>query len=215
MREPPQRQIAAAAPFPRVEQGSSDMRHAFRLAAAAGILAVSTAATVAQEAGGTYRNDRHGFTLKYPAAQFIALPIATEDGRQFISTDGKARLLAGTVANVDKRSLKSYRDYLIRETYAGADITYAPVRDNRFVLSGIKKDGTLFYQRVNFLCGGRSINSWAMLLPAADKPLYQPVIDAVHRDYRAGTGKLRAGDMKGGAPCASLLSLRTGSHVGR
>lgn len=153
--------------------------------AALGILASSG---VAQDANGTYRNDRHGFTLKYPAAQFIALPAASEDGRQFVSTDGKARLLAGTVANVDNRSLKSYHDYLIRETYAGADITYAPVRATWFVLSGIKTDGTLFYQRVNFLCGGRSINSWAMLLPAADKPLYQPVIEAVHRDYRAGSG---------------------------
>ena len=164
------------------------MRFAIRLAAAAGLLAVSAVAGIAQEGGGTYRNVRHGFTLKYPAAQFIALPVATEDGRQFVSTDGKARLLAGTVANVDNRNLKSYRDFLIHETYAGADITYAPVRDTWFVLSGIRKDGTLFYQRVNFLCGGRSINSWAMLFPAADKPMYQPVIDDVHRNYRAGTG---------------------------
>jgi hypothetical protein len=143
---------------------------------------------LAQDGGGTYRNDRYGFTLKYPSSQFIALPVATEDGRQFVSTDGKARLLAGTVANVDNRGLKSYREFLIRETYAGADITYAPVRGTWFVLSGIKKDGTLFYQRVNFLCGGRSINSWAMLFPAADKPIFQPVIEAVHRDYRAGSG---------------------------
>lgn len=164
------------------------MRHAIRLTTAAGILAVSTIAAGAQEGGGTYRNDRHGFTLKYPAAQFIALPVASEDGRQFISTDGKARLLAGTVSNVGNRNLKGYRDFLVRETYAGADITYAPVRDTWFVLSGIKKDGTLFYQRVNFLCGGRSINSWAMLLPVADKPMYQPMIDEVHRNYRAGTG---------------------------
>lgn len=168
------------------------MRRIARFAAISGISAamavVTAVAGVAQGAGGTYRNDRHGFTLTYPTAQFIALPVATEDGRQFISTDGKARLLAGTVANVGNKSLRAYRDFLIREAYAGANITYAPVRDTWFVLSGIKPDGTLFYQRVNFLCGGRNINGWAMLFPMADKPVYQPVIDAVHRDYRAGTG---------------------------
>ncbi len=178
------------------------MRKYIRAVTTAGALAAAmglgTAAGLSHDGGGTYRNDRHGFTLKYPAAQFIALPVATEDGRQFISTDGKARLLAGTVGNVDGRSLKSYRDFLIRETYAGADITYAPVRDTWFVLSGVRNDGMLFYQRVNFLCGGRSINSWAMLFPVADKPLYQPVIEAVHRDYRVGTGNCARG-MKGGA----------------
>lgn len=172
------------------------MRKIIRVMAMTGLSAAamgsSAAIAIAQETG-TYRNDRHGFTLKYPAAQFIALPVATEDGRQFISRDGKARLLIGTVANVGNWSLNSYRAFLIRETYAGADITYAPVRDTWFVLSGIKKDGTLFYQRVNFLCGGRSINGWAMLFPAADKPLYQSAIEAVHRNYRAGTGNCAGG----------------------
>jgi hypothetical protein len=135
------------------------MTYGFRLAAAGAAFGIFAGAGMAQERGDIYRNDRHGFVLKYSAAQFIALPEASKDGRQFVSVDGKARLLAGTVANVDNRSLKSYRDYLIREAYAGADITYAPVRDTWFVLSGVRKDGTLFYQRVNFLCGGRSINS--------------------------------------------------------
>ena len=50
------------------------------------VAALSIAPAVAQAPDGglaTYRNDRHGFSLSYPAAQFVALPSATEDGRQF------------------------------------------------------------------------------------------------------------------------------------
>lgn len=42
----------------------------------------------------------------------------------------------------------------------------------------------IFYQRVNFVCGGRAINSWAMLFPAAEKATYAPISEQVHRDYQ-------------------------------
>jgi hypothetical protein len=64
------------------------------------------------------------------------------------------------------------------------------VRDTWFVLSGLKSDGTTaFYQRVNFVCGGKSINSWTVIFPDAQKKdVYSPLIEQVHRDYRLGDG---------------------------
>jgi hypothetical protein len=143
----------------------------------------------AQDSGGlaTYKNDRHGFSLSYPAAQFIALPAPNEDGRQLLSKDGKARLLVGTLANFDNKSLGAYRTFLMAESFAGAKFDYAPVRDTWFVLSGTRGD-MAFYQRVNFACGGRAINSWMITFPAAETATYQPIIEQVHRDYRLGTG---------------------------
>jgi len=146
----------------------------------------------AQDKGGltTYKNDKHGFTLSYPTAQFIAFPAATPDGTQFVSKDGKARLLVGTLANFDGKKLADYRNFVLTENYPGANVTYAPVRDTWFVLSGVAKDGTTaFYQRVNFACGGKSINSWTVIFPDADKKaVYAPIIDQIHRDYRLGDG---------------------------
>jgi hypothetical protein len=138
----------------------------------------------------TYKNDRHGFTLTYPTARLIAFPPATPDGLQFVSRDGKARVLVGTLANFDGKSLKDYRTYLLNESYPGANVTYAPVRDTWFVLSGLERDGTTaFYQRVNFVCGGRNINSWTVIFPNAEKKeVYSPLIEQVHRDYRLGSG---------------------------
>ena len=167
-----------------------------------GTMALAAEAT-AQDKGGlaTYRNDKHGFALTYPTGQFIAFPSATPDGLQFVSKDGKARLLVGTLGNFDGKKLGDYRNFLLAESYPGANVTYAPVRDAWFVVSGVAKDGTTaFYQRVNFACGGKSINSWTVIFPDADKKaVYAPIIDQIHRDYRLGDGncgKLSANQAK-------------------
>ena len=157
-----------------------------------GLLAGSiglTAEASAQNGLAAYKNDRHGFTLRYPTAKFIAFPSATPDGLQFVSKDGKARMLAATRANFDGKTLKQFRTFLLNERYPGAKVIYAPVRATWFVVSGIQSDGTTaFYQRVNFVCGARRINSWAVIFPFAEQPVYSKIIDQVHRDYRLGDG---------------------------
>jgi hypothetical protein len=152
-------------------------------------LALPAAQSVAQDNVGlaTYRNERHGFSLSYPAEQFIALPSATEDGRQFVSKDGSARLLVGTLPNFDNKNLRDYRTFVLNESYPGAKVDYAPLRDRWFVISGVR-NGMVFYQRVNFTCGNRNINSWAVVFPEAQKAVYEPIIEQIHRDYRLGTG---------------------------
>jgi hypothetical protein len=137
----------------------------------------------------THDNDKHGFSLTYPKNTFVALPISTPDGFQAVSRDGNARLLVGTISNFDGKNLADYRTFLINAAYPGAKIDYAPVRPAWFVVSGIRKDGaTAFYQRVNFVCGGRNINSWAVIFPAGQEPVYSKIIDQIHRDYALGNG---------------------------
>jgi len=99
-------------------------------------------------------------------------------------------LLVGTLANFDGKSLAAYRNFVLTESYPGANVTYAPVRDTWFVVSGVAKDGTTaFYQRVNLVCGGKGINSWTVIFPDAEKKaMYAPIIEQVHRDYRLGDG---------------------------
>jgi hypothetical protein len=164
-----------------------------------GTAGLASVAAMAQQTGlVTYKNDRHGFTLTYPADRLIAFPPATPDGLQWVSKDGKARVLVGTLSNFDGKSLQDYRTFLLNESYPGAKVTYAPVRDKAaspwFVLSGVKADGvTAFYQRVNFVCGGKNINSWTVIFPDADKKdVYSPMIEQVHRDYKLGNGNCGA-----------------------
>jgi hypothetical protein len=152
---------------------------------------VALATTALAQAGrfDTHDNDKHGFSLAYPTDTFVALPISTPDGFQAVSRDGNARLLVGTISNFDAKSLADYRTFLLNAAYPGAKIDYAPVRPTWFVVSGVRKDGiTAFYQRVNFVCGGRNINSWAVIFPAGQEPVYSKIIDQIHRDYAVGAG---------------------------
>ena len=137
----------------------------------------------------TLRNERHGFLIAYPVRVFQqdADP-TTDEGRVLSSVDGKARLLVGAFANDEATSIEAYREFLLNDQYAGADIEYAPLRDKWFVLSGTLGEQE-FYERVSFTCGGRLINSWVMIYPKAQSGLYDRVVEAVARTYSPGAGR--------------------------
>jgi hypothetical protein len=157
---------------------------------AAGLLSPVVLSAAAQERGGLalYHNERHGFSLSYPAGTFAPQSDAVGDGgRVFVSRDGQARLLAGALPNADGVNLRDYRALVMQQSYPGAALDYAPVGGTWFVLSGVR-DGVMFYERVTFTCGGRLINSWAMLYPAAERHLYDRIVEQVSRSYRPGDG---------------------------
>lgn len=137
----------------------------------------------------TIKNERHGFAIAYPVSVFEQKQApSTDEGRLLTSKDGKARLLVGALSNDDNETLATYRELLLNGQYAGATIDYAPVKPRWFVLSGTK-DGEIFYQRVSFTCGGKLINSWAMLYPAEQRKTYDRVVTAVARTYSPGAGR--------------------------
>jgi hypothetical protein len=38
------------------------------------------------------------------------------------------------------------------------------------------------------VCGGRAINSWAVIFPFDEEYVYSTIIEQVHKDYRLGNG---------------------------
>jgi hypothetical protein len=136
-----------------------------------------------------YRNERFGFELKYPSAVFA--PGEAPDGGQgmvFTSRDGAARLLVSAGQNETGETLRSYRRFVLSKSYPEARIEYAPVRGSWFVLSGTNGD-TMFYERITFRCGGKTIYGWQMTYPAAERAIYDPIVEAIHRSYRPGGGE--------------------------
>lgn len=137
----------------------------------------------------TLHNERHGFLIAYPINVFEQkTDPTTDEGRVLYSRDGKARLLVGAFANEDETTLAHYRDFLLQESYAGAALDYAPLRDKWFVLSGTMGE-QVFYERVSFTCGGRLINSWAMIYPNSESRFYDRVVEAIARTYTPGAGR--------------------------
>lgn len=142
----------------------------------------------------TLKNERHGFAIAYPIDVFEQKSAPTTDeGRVLLSKDGKAKLLVGAFENADNNSLAEYRQFLLDNQYAGAVIDYSAGKERWFVLSGIRED-EIFYQRVSFTCGGKLINSWAMLYPVAERKTYDTVLTAIARTYTPGAGRSGACD---------------------
>ncbi len=168
------------------------MRHAAVGALFLVVLGSASAASAASKKFGdwaTLRNERHGFLIAYPVKVFPQQASRTTDeGQVFYSSDGRAQLLVGAIANEQATTLRAYRRFLLKENYAGADIDYAPVRKRWFILSGTIGD-EIFYQRVNFTCGGRLINSWAMIYPKAENHFYDGVVEAIAPAYKPGSGR--------------------------
>jgi hypothetical protein len=135
-----------------------------------------------------YRNERFGLSLTYPAKIFrLERAAETGDGQLFISKDGQARLLVGALENSDHHSPATYQQFIARRSYPGFDIDYAPVGRRWSVLSG-ERDGTIFYEKVIFSCGGGVINSFAMMYPTAQRELYDAIVEHIEDTFRAGSG---------------------------
>jgi hypothetical protein len=141
---------------------------------------------VAQE-WAAFRNDRFGFSLRYPVDIF-ELERASEagDGQVFVSRDGDARLLVGALPNAERLSSSAYQDHIARQSYADYAVTYRRVTGNWFALSG-EGNGKTFYEKVIFSCNGRLINSFAMIYPSDRAGLFDRIVEGIEKSFRPGT----------------------------
>jgi len=136
----------------------------------------------------TISHPRHGFQIAYPGNIFAPSGgQSSDDGQVFVSHDGAAKLIVAAFANDSGATMADYRAQLLNENYEGADIDFAPIKQNWFIVSGTR--GTMhFYERVSFTCGGRLINSWALLYPASMRAFYDRAVEAIARTYSPGAG---------------------------
>jgi hypothetical protein len=95
-------------------------------------------------------------------------------------------MLVGALPNLDHKTIASYQEFVARKSYADYRIHYRPRGNTWFVLSG-KGDGKIFYEKVVFSCGGRVINSFALIYPAAERQTFDPIVERVEDTFRAGT----------------------------
>ena len=137
-----------------------------------------------QHAWITYRNDRFGFAIDYPADVFAVDDRTLGDfWRLFVSHDGRARLLVTAGFNSKNLSTASYRQAVLDETYQGASVEYAPLRKTWFVLAGSRGEEG-FYERATFACDGRIIHRWRLTYPAGERDIYSKIIDRIHLGYK-------------------------------
>jgi hypothetical protein len=147
----------------------------------------------AQAAPKEYRNDKYGFSLQYPADVFVLERTAEAgDGQVYVARDADARLLVGALINDSRFSPSGYRDYLAKQSYSQYQIEYQPLGQTWFVLSG-QGNGKMFYEKVMFSCGGRLINSFAMVYPTDQRQTFDPIVEDIEKTFRPGQDCKRAG----------------------
>lgn len=140
-----------------------------------------------------HRNEKYGFSLQYPADLFVIERTAEAgDGQVFVANDADARLLVGALVNTSRFSPSSYRDYLAQHSYGQYQIGYRRLGESWFVLSG-EGNGKTFYEKVMFSCGGRLINSFAMLYPTDRRDIFDPIVEHIENTFRPGRDCERAG----------------------
>lgn len=134
----------------------------------------------------TYRNERFGLSLLFPSQVFtVEKQSDAGDGTVFVSKDGEARLLVGALENSGAQNPKSYEEYIAGKSYADYNVTYRRGGDSWFVLSGEGK-GKTFYEKVMFSCGGKLINSFAMLYPTEQSKTFDPIVERIEDSFRPG-----------------------------
>jgi hypothetical protein len=157
-----------------------------------GFLALLATGAAAQN-WAQYRNERYGFTLEYPADLFVSeRAAAAGDGQVFASADDEARLLVGALSNDSGYTPATYQHYIARHSYPEYQIDYRRIGGSWFALSG-EGHGRIFYEKVMFTCGGRLINSFAMIYPSAQRHLFDPVVERIEDTFRPATDCQRAG----------------------
>jgi hypothetical protein len=140
-----------------------------------------------------YRNERYGFTLVYPA-DLLGTERAAEagDGQVFASPNDEARLLVGALPNESGFTPTTYQQYIERHSYPDYQIDYRRTGSSWFALSG-EGGGRIFYEKVMFTCGGRLINSFAMVYPSAQRHIFDPVVERIEDSFKPATDCVRAG----------------------
>lgn len=158
------------------------MRTALLLAFAA---AAAVAASASRAEGWqTYRNDRFGATADIPSDWRMEPPPENDDGRIFVSPDGRAKIVVSGSHVVLPRD----EEFRIRlEPGEGETVSYRRQGRDWLVISGVDGD-RIFYRKSVLSCRGEVWNSVSIDYPAAERKTYDALVAHVAGSLRGGAG---------------------------
>jgi hypothetical protein len=137
----------------------------------------------------TYRNERHGFGLVYPAdfvLDRVTLP-ADGTGAEFWAADGGAGFAVYGGENAARRPLRD----LLAEARANilaqgnGRVTYTRLGTDWLVVSGVA-DGRIVYQRTVLGRGGRRVATLYVSYPEAEKARWDAAVTPISCSFGFG-----------------------------
>ena len=146
------------------------------LVAAAGL-------AVAASAWRWYANDRFGVSADVPADWREQPPPENDDGRIFLSPDGKAQLIVNggfVIAETPAGELEA-----LATPRAGERAAYVKRGPHAVILSGTSGDN-IFYRRTILTCSDQVWNNVEFTYPASDKKAFDALVTHVAQSLRGG-----------------------------
>jgi hypothetical protein len=170
------------------------------IAATMSIWAAPVRAAPASQGWTTYTVEGADLRFDYPGAIFtdargdptdgLSARTADRAGRVFATSDGRAILQFGTFPNLDTLSVDELRKRAIAASYGDAKIEYNRATENWYVLSGVRGADT-FYERVQFSCGGRRLDLFAITYPSGEARVFDAIVDEMARRARSIYANIR------------------------
>jgi len=141
----------------------------------------------AQKSWKTYKNERFGTSIEYPADKFIPQPPPENgDGLRFITTDG-AEFTVSAINNVLNQNLAAIETAALKDRPLDERITHRERGANWIALSGTKAN-VVFYEGRLLSHRGKIINDFEILYPTRLRSLYAPIVARMAKSFHAGVG---------------------------
>lgn len=149
------------------------------------ILLTSTSVALSQDDWQLHQNARYGFSFTYPRSLFVLEKTSEAgDGHFFRARHHDARLIAGVIVNHGEHTPTSYYKYVASRSYGAYETKYRKIGPSWFAISG-KKDGRIFYEKVQFSCHSNLISSFALIYPSRSERVINPVIERMEDSFRS------------------------------
>lgn len=126
-----------------------------------------------------YRNERYGFSLRYPASFEMQRPSENGDGREFIRQDSCSFIAFGSNNALEYDLNDELKDVLSEFT----QVTYRKRSRNWFVISGFQGERVLF---IKCFLGKGSINEIWIRYPKSESHSMAVVVNQLVKSFHPG-----------------------------
>jgi hypothetical protein len=156
----------------------------WKLSAIAAVAIVLAGGSARADSWRSYHNTRFGVTADYPAGWERQPAPENNDGRVFVSPDGRARVTISGIFALDSRA----------EEFAGKarpldgeTVTFKAQRGDWIVLSGAR-GSMVFYRKALISCKDSIWNDVQIVYPAQDKSKYDSLVAHIAASLASGSG---------------------------
>jgi serine/threonine-protein kinase len=132
----------------------------------------------------SYHNSRFGVTADYPAGWKMQPAPENNDGRVFVSPDGRARVTISGIFALESRATEFAEK---AEPLDGETVTFKARKGDWIVVSGVRGP-IVFYRKALLSCKGGVWNDVQIDYPAEDKTKYDSLVAHIAASLKSGSG---------------------------